>query len=77
MELEELIEEIKEYSNLPKDLKKLADETSSLDDLLAIRRKIFENSFRLQNLDDYHYLLMRITQLKCSEYSLGAPIAKK
>lgn len=55
----------------------MANETSDLDELLAIRRKVFENSFRLQNLDDYHYLLMRITQLKCSEYHVGAPITKK
>lgn len=55
----------------------MAAETSDIDELLAIRRRVFENSFRLQNLDDYHYLLVRITQLKCSEYRIEAPITKK
>jgi hypothetical protein len=31
----------------------------------------------LESLDGYHHLLVKIIQLKCSEYTLGSPITRK
>jgi hypothetical protein len=48
VELQELVEEIKEHRNFPKNLWVEVERTDDLDRLLTLRRRILDNSFRLE-----------------------------
>lgn len=67
VELEELIELIKYYRNLPKGLASIAQNAENSAELLALKRKIMESPFKYEPLEDFNVLLHRIYELKCKE----------